>query len=152
LSFSRLAAGATSGQHHIVAIAYLSAPVAFPEFRWFMGACLSVEINTWFLILRRVIYKRRHPQIFQDAVAVSFYISWVVIRCYIYPAILFVFLRLAAERVADTQRLWHWPMVFIPVHFFLCVLNLKWSYDLFEPLVRKWISNDSEGTVIASGL
>jgi hypothetical protein len=43
-------------------------------------------------------------------------------------------------------------MVFIPVHFFLCLLNLKWSYDLFEPVVRKWISKDGDGPIIASGL
>jgi len=147
-------------QHHIVAIAYLSAPVAFPEYRWFMGACLSVEINTWFLILRRVVYKRRDvcPTMWQDAVSVLFYASWIAIRCFIYPAILIVFLQLAVERVHDTQRLWHWPMVFIPVHFFLCVLNLKWSYDLFEPLVRRWLTNGKAGdagmasSAISSGL
>ena len=34
-------------KHHAVAILYLLGPVLFPEYRWAMGACLSVEVNTW---------------------------------------------------------------------------------------------------------
>lgn len=121
-----------------------------------MGACLTVEVNTWFLILRRVLYKRRDSiqlPYLQDLVAASFYISWIAVRCVIYPAILFVFLHMARAKVLETNVFWHWPMVFIPVHFFLCVLNLKWSYDLFQPMVHKWLfKNMDEAAGISSGL
>jgi len=118
-----------------------------------MGACLSVEINTWFLILRRVVYKRKEvlPTMFTDTVTLLFYLSWIAIRCFIYPAILVVFLQMAREKILETDRLWHWPMVFIPVHFFLCVLNLKWSYDLFLPIFQRWFSilkRDGSATTI----
>jgi len=143
----------------MVVIAYLSAPIGWPEYRWFMGACLSVEINTWFLILRRVVYKRKEqlPHVLVEVVSMLFYVSWIAIRCFIYPAILVHFLHLAREKVETTNRLWHWPMIFIPVHFFLCILNLKWSYDLFEPIIRKWVrrfkGEKVESTsAVASGL
>jgi TLC domain len=129
-------------QHHFVAIAYLSGPLAWPEYRWFMGACLSVEINTWFLILRRVLYKRkdRIHSFVMELVSISFYATWIVIRIVLYPMIMYIFIEMAYDRVMETGILWHWPMVFLPVHFFLCVLNLKWSYDLFLPIVTKYVS------------
>jgi hypothetical protein len=123
-----------------------------------MGACLLVEINTWFLILRRVIYKQREREGLQstfvlDVVSALFYVSWIIIRCFIYPAILFVFLHMAKLKILESNVFWHWPMVFIPVHFFLCVLNLKWSYDLFLPMIRKLLTKEVDGSAaITSGL
>jgi len=141
-------------QHHFVAIAYLSAPIFWPEYRWFMGACLSVEINTWFLIARRVVYKRRDqmPAFVQDVVSQLFYLSWIVIRMYVYPLIMYIFCRMAYEEIVKTGVFWHWPMMFMPVHFFLCVLNLKWSYDLFKPIILRWFGSRKEETGVASGL
>ena len=129
-------------QHHIVSIAYLGAPIAFPEFRWFMGACLTVEINTWFLIMRRVVYKHRNqvPPFAQEIVSQCFYASWVVVRMYIYPGIMYVFCRLAYEEGVKTGIWFHWPMIFMPVHFILVLLNLKWSYDLFQPMIARTFS------------
>jgi hypothetical protein len=48
--------------------------------------------------------------------------------------------------------LWHWPMIFIPIHFFLCLLNLKWTYDLFQPIVNRWISKDLDASTVTNGL
>jgi hypothetical protein len=140
-------------QHHIVAILYLSAPLVLPDFRWFMGACLSVEINTWFLILRRYKRKDRNPML-QEIISILFYVSWVAIRCVVYPAIMVVFLRMAHAEVVRTDSLWHWQFIFLPVHFFLCVLNLKWTYDLFLPIVKRCMSTDKDATAstVSSGL
>jgi TLC domain len=136
-------------QHHFVAIAYLSGPVLWPEYRWFMGACLTVEINTWFLILRRVLFKRKAPALLQKVVEIGFYVSWIAIRVILYPLIMYMFCGMALERIQETGYLFHWPMIFIPVHFFLCVLNLVWTYDLFLPFFKK---SSSEPPQIASGL
>jgi TLC domain len=116
-----------------------------------MGACLTVEINTWFLILRRVLYKRKdfiHP-IVTDVVSFFFYLTWIVIRMILYPLIMYIFVQMAVAEVQTTGRLWHWPMMFLPVHFFLCILNLKWSYDLFAPMLRR---RPGATTEIARGL
>lgn len=45
-------------QHHVATILYLIIPYRFPEEGWLMGACLSVEVNTWLLIARRVFNKQ----------------------------------------------------------------------------------------------
>lgn len=138
----------------MVAIIYLSAPLAYPDYRWFMGACLSVEVNTWFLILRRVVNKTKdRSPVLKEIVSALFYVSWIIIRVFIYPAILVCFLQLAYQEVVATEQLWHWPMIFIPLHFFLCLLNLKWSYDLFEPIIKRWIgASDKAAAGVTSGL
>lgn len=132
-------------KHHFVAIAYLSGPVLWPQYRWFMGACLSVEINTWFLILRRVLYKRKSSELSQKIVSAGFYASWIAIRVILYPLIMFIFCFIARRKVVDTGILWHWPMMFIPVHAFLCFLNLKWTYDLFSPMFQREEKTMSSG-------
>eukprot|EP00527_Entomoneis_sp_CCMP2396_P009868 CAMPEP_0198138036 /NCGR_PEP_ID=MMETSP1443-20131203/1474_1 /TAXON_ID=186043 /ORGANISM="Entomoneis sp., Strain CCMP2396" /LENGTH=262 /DNA_ID=CAMNT_0043799659 /DNA_START=130 /DNA_END=918 /DNA_ORIENTATION=+ len=138
-------------QHHLVVIGYIVAPIVWAEYRWFMGALLTVEINTWFMILRRVVYKRKIEMI-SDAVSFSFYLTWIVIRCFIYPAVFIHFLELAQIQIETTGRFWHWPMIAIAVHFVLCCLNLKWSYDLFYPIVRSWIVSDADKPTVSNGL
>ena len=132
-------------------VAYLFGPIAFPKYRWFMGACLSVEINTWFLILRRVVYKRKIA-LLSDTVSACFYLSWIVIRCFVYPGIMVTFVQMAIHVVRETNQLFHWPMIFMPVHFVLCLLNLKWSYDLFMPIIKTWISKERSEVAVSSGL
>ena len=143
-------------------------PIVWPQARWCLGALLSVEINTWFLILRRILYKRRKENkrsfpILNQAVSVSFYVSWIIIRVFLYLAMLAYFLMLTHGAIVETGRYWHGPMICIPVHFFLCVLNLKWTFDLFAPIVREWLaplSNDgssrgataAKNHVVSSGL
>mmetsp|Transcript_26001 Transcript_26001/g.60366 ORF Transcript_26001/g.60366 Transcript_26001/m.60366 type:complete len:133 (+) Transcript_26001:784-1182(+) len=120
------------------------APMIWPEYRWFMGACMSVEINTWFLIARRLAYKKQPPKALTLVINSLFYASWVWIRCVIYPGILLLFLKLAQRAKQETGTLMHWPIIFLPIHFVLCVLNLKWTYDLLcKPLVKKWIQKEA---------
>lgn len=141
-------------KHHFVAIAYLSGPLAWPEYRWFMGACLSVEVNTWFLILRRVLYKRKesiHPFI-TEVVSLLFYVTWIAIRVFLYPMIMYIFVQMAYDRIMETGVLFHWPMIFIPVHFFLCILNLKWTYDLFLPMYTKYFTSTKGEIGVSRGL
>ena len=119
-----------------------------------MGACLSVEINTWFLILRRVLYKRKdriHP-ICTELVSFSFYVTWIAIRIFLYPMIMYIFIQMAYDKIIETGVLWHWPMIFMPVHFFLCILNLKWSYDLFQPIITQYISKSHREVAVSGGL
>lgn len=71
---------------------------------------------------------------------------------------MYIFLQMAYLKVIETGVLFHWPMMFMPVHFFLCVLNLKWSYDLFQPMIAKRWSLSLPGStkedvgVVSSGL
>lgn len=135
---------------------YLIAPVFYPEYRWFMGSLLSVEINTWFLILRRIVFKTSSVRPVSPWIGITvsamFYLTWILIRCIIYPHVLYTFLCLAVERIQETGRFFHFPMIFIPTHTALCLLNLKWTYDLFEPIVKRWFGNGPKAMVVQNGL
>ena len=137
-----------------MAVLYLMAPVYFPEFRWFMGSVLSVEVNTWFLILRRVVYKTdlNIPPLISESVSALFYVTWVLIRCVIYPGVLLTFCQMANDAIRTTGTVLHIPMIFIPIHFFLCLLNLKWTYDLFKPFFVRWFYGGSRPSVVQKGL
>ena len=71
-----------------------------------MGACLTVELNTWFLIARRVAYKRNlSGTTLSNVIDACFYASWIIIRCIIYPAILYTFISMAIVGIAETQSI-----------------------------------------------
>lgn len=161
-------------KHHIVAMLYLIGPIYYPEYRWFMGAILSVEINTWFLIARRLVYrnysniptgKNNRPTttaildvvshvfpLVQRTVSTMFYITWIAIRCYLYPSFLVMFYHMADERIRETGIYFHSEMIFIPVHTALCALNLKWTYDLFTPIIKRWLGTGPKQLVVQNGL
>jgi hypothetical protein len=140
-------------KHHFIALIYLIGPYLWPHYRWFMGACLTVELNTWFLIARRVAYKRNlSGTTLSNVIDACFYASWIIIRCIIYPAILYTFISMAIVGIAETQTIMHWELLFLPIHFFLCVLNLKWTYDLFQPIITRWYKGEQRPTRMSSGL
>lgn len=143
-------------QHHIAAMLYLVAPIAYPYLRWLMGVILSVEINTWFLICRRVVYRSNGSAKVSPAISYTvsalFYVTWIVIRCYLYPRYMIIFLQMWMERYQQTGIVWHIEVIFMPVHFALCALNLKWSYDLFTPIIKRWLGTGPKQMVVQSGL
>lgn len=65
---------------------------------------------------------------------------------------LVTFFQMAAERIQETGVYFHWPMMFIPAHAALCALNLKWTYDLFEPIVKRWLGIGPKPMVVQNGL
>lgn len=146
--------------HHIVAIIYLSAPVFFPRFRWLIGVVLSVELNTWFLICRRLVYRSNYcpsgyakvSPIITATVSAFFYITWLVIRCYLYPNVLITFFHLWKKESEKRGIFLFWELIFVPVHAVLCVLNLKWTYDLFKPIVKRWMGIGPKAMLIQHGL
>lgn len=142
-------------KHHIAAMFYLMGPFFWPEYQCFVGSILSVEVNTFFLIARRVVFKASSPipPLVQQFVSTMFYTTWIWIRCYIYPYMFVIFLFMASDRIQATNRYWHWEMIFIVAHAVLCVLNVKWTYDLFKPIVERWLGNGPKGVAtIQSGL
>jgi len=146
-------------KHHVVAILYLSAPIYFPRYQWIMGAVLSVEVNTWFLICRRLVYRSSYcpsyaqvSPIITTTVSSLFYITWIAIRCYLYPHVLVLFFKLWKEEIETQGKYFFWELLFIPVHVVLCILNLKWTYDLFKPIIKRWIGIGPKAIVVQNGL
>lgn len=132
-------------QHHIATLLYLIIPYVHREEGWLMGSCLSVEINTWLLIARRVFNKQGiGPWVINlscvsiriKLISILFYVTWIGIRCYIYPTILMVLWSAWFSEWTKSGSMFH-------THYFLavvlqsvfCLLNFKWTFDLF---MSKW--------------
>lgn len=135
-------------QHHIATLLYLMIPYQVHSVRWLMGACMSVEVNTWLLIARRVFNKQGFPpwtiidlsflSIRIKLISIFFYITWISIRCILYPYLLIPIWYLYKERAVEFDSNWNLLLVCFPLHSVFCALNLKWSYDLFMSKMRYW--------------
>lgn len=127
-----------------MALVYLSGPVVMPNYRCYMGVILCVELNTWFLIARRVLYLRKDtvPTMFRDFVDRAFYASWIVIRVFAYNWLLYRFIFDFHQRIVDNETL-AVPSVFLGTQIALNLMNLKWTYDLFLPIIKRMLNPDS---------
>lgn len=145
-------------QHHLVTILYVMVPFYNPTLRWVMGACMSVEINTWFLIARRVFNKQGFPPWIIDLsfvsiriklISIFFYVTWISIRVILYPVLMvFIFNRWVKEsaRVGSYMNIELVPVV---LHAIFCVLNLKWTFDLIMSKVRYFRRRRRGGGAVA---
>jgi TLC domain len=132
-------------QHHIVTMLYILIPFYRPEVRWCMGACMSVEINTWFLIARRVFNKQGFPpwsfdlgfvSIRVKLISICFYVTWIAIRDILYPVMMGYIVNrwwTESQKVGTYINIEAIPPV---LHAIFCILNLKWTYDLIMSKVR----------------
>ena len=141
-------------QHHIATILYLLIPYKYPEVRWLMGACLSVEVNTWLLIARRVFNKQGFPpwvinlppffSIRVKLISIFFYVTWVSIRCFLYPIIMKILWTSWLTRWQQTGSFMGMPYApSLFLHSIFCLLNAKWTFDLFMSKYRAWKSGKS---------
>ncbi|KAL7550394.1 hypothetical protein ACHAWF_013635 [Thalassiosira exigua] len=142
-------------QHHVATILYLIIPYLSPEDGWLMGACLSVEANTWLLIARRVFNKQGFgPWVWSlgffsirvKLISIFFYVTWISIRCYIYPIILGLLWTLWHDQWNRTGAVFHSRYaVALVLHSIFCVLNFKWTFDLFMSKFRALRSGKASG-------
>jgi hypothetical protein len=143
-------------QHHLVTLLYLSFPYTFRDMGWAMGVCLSVEINTWFLIARRVFNKQGFapwkidlPYLFScrvKLISIGFYVTWIFSRVFLYPYLLVCY-----YRICKSQKYPKGIMEFAMVlHAVFCYLNAKWTYDLINSKIKQWKLKGK--TKISSGL
>lgn len=151
---------ATIVKHHVVTLLYLLVPYLAPEYQWCMGACMSVELNTWFLIARRVFNKQGFPpwiiglppffSIRIKLISIFFYLTWVIIRCILYPSLMIVFTKMWNELSEEVGTRWNVLLVTQILHPVFCLLNFKWSYDLLMSKIRAW--RRKEESQISKGL
>jgi hypothetical protein len=59
---------------------------------------------------------------------------------------------MARERIQETGVFFHPEMIFIIVHAALCALNLKWTYDLFTPIIKRLLGSGPKTLVVQNGL
>jgi hypothetical protein len=133
---------------------YILIPYSMPDYRWCMGACMIVEVNTWFLIARRVFNKQGFPpwvlnlsfvSVRVKLISLFFYVTWIAIRCVLYPYLLVEFTRAWLEHSSKVGTRWNLILLSVPLHAAFCLLNLRWTYDLLMSKIRYWrrLSNKS---------
>jgi hypothetical protein len=134
-------------QHHIAVLLYILIPYLHPNVRYCMGACMTVEINTWFLIARRVFNKQGFPpwtlielnswlSIRVKVISIFFYLTWISIRCILYPALLVPFYQHWRSYSKVTGTSFNLLLFAVLLHTAFCLLNLKWSYELLMSKLR----------------
>lgn len=133
--------------HHFATLLYLLIPFLNPEYGWFMGACLSVEVNTWFLIGRRV-FNRDGKQVFSfeakgpggpmtvKIISLLFYVTWIVIRLGVYPSLYFIICMEYGLRAEKVGSLFNALMAAPALQAVFCYLNFMWSRDLLMSKLR----------------
>lgn len=141
--------------HHVVTILYIMIPALYPEVAWLMGSCMMVEINTWFLIARRS-FNKLGSKPFKSGVSIvkslrlvfiswSFYISWFVIRIFLYPYLLYIIVGVTQAMIRRAGTCLH-PVIMCPVvHSSLICLNTKWTIDLVRSKLKSNTKEKSKG-------
>lgn len=135
-------------QHHVATLIYLLIPYFHPQDTgWLMGACLIVEINTWLLIARRVFNKQGFGPWVIDLslfsirikiISTFFYVTWISIRCFLYPAIWKLLWSLWLEEYKEGVIFNSKYALALGLHSIFCCLNFKWTFDLFMSKFRAW--------------
>eukprot|EP00574_Skeletonema_japonicum_P005599 CAMPEP_0201728024 /NCGR_PEP_ID=MMETSP0593-20130828/14517_1 /ASSEMBLY_ACC=CAM_ASM_000672 /TAXON_ID=267983 /ORGANISM="Skeletonema japonicum, Strain CCMP2506" /LENGTH=301 /DNA_ID=CAMNT_0048220005 /DNA_START=156 /DNA_END=1061 /DNA_ORIENTATION=- len=135
-------------QHHLATLVYMLIPYMHPnETGWLMGACLIVEINTWLLIARRVFNKQGFGPWVIDLslfsiriklISIFFYVTWISIRCFLYPAIWRMIFSLWYENGYEEGDHFVIFSFALGLHTIFCGLNFKWTFDLFMSKFRAW--------------
>lgn len=151
---------ATIVQHHIATLAYLYIPYRFESFQFLFGVDMMVEVNTWFLIARRATnknglppWKLELPHLFSvkvKLISIFFYLTWIIIRCVLYPYVLAIFYSLL-----KTKSLTPHEEVALTIAAFLqaifCFLNATWTIDLIKSKIKQHRSKQKT-PVVSTGL
>ena len=147
---------ATIIQHHIATLFYIAIPYLHPFVRWLMGACMSVEVNTWFLIARRVFNKQGFPpwilnlptgvSIRVKLISILFYSTWIGIRCVIYPVIWIKLFSMWKMYSVEVGTMLNVLAIALPLHTIFCGLNFKWTWDLIVSKIRYWRKGGKGGS------
>ena len=150
--------------HHYATLLYIAVPIYHLPMRWFMGACMFVELNTWFMILRRVLNFKDASGLWKQIsrftnvptplgtvklVSVCFWITWVIIRLAIYPALVPVAVKMWWSEVLLSSYpapiSWMQVVLLAPVfQIYLTYLNLQWTLQL--------VKNKLQNKAVAKGL
>lgn len=133
-------------KHHVATIAYLFVPFFKPDQGWLMGACMSVEINTWFLIARRTFNREGHKMFNPGVppmkslrimcVSTCFYISWFVIRLIVYPSLCVPILQMVWKETYHKGRVFDITLICPPIQLVLMFMNVKWTIDLVRSKLK----------------
>ena len=115
--------------HHCITIAGWCFPMFLPSLRKGCAIVCLVEVNTWFKFVRRY-----SPDWLTQPLDLAFIVSWLVIRCGVYP---YYFVLMIQEWHRYTRdecdgKAWNSASLAAVLLGTLCTLNLHWTIELFS--------------------
>lgn len=123
---------------------------------------MSVEINTWFLIARRVFNKQGFSpwviglppfvSIRVKLISIFFYLTWISIRCILYPYLLLEVFQLWQEQTKKVGTKLNVVAIALPLQVIFCLLNIKWTYDLIMSKMRYLRRQGKKNEALSKGL
>jgi len=132
--------------HHMVTIICLLVPKVHPEYLWVMGACMFVELNTWFLIARRSCNKRGEKPFVAGAsfakscrmltISLCFYSSWFSIRLALNGFLLPEIFKLWIAHSQRCGSMLNLTLISVFSQLALVILNTKWTIDLMRSKLK----------------
>ena len=136
----------------------LIVPFFLPKMRCLMGVGLSVEINTWLLIFRRYLFKNEIcvPAALHTTLSLMFHLTWIVVRIILYPMLMVVVARVAIDNYIFWDPPFHHETILsswaLAGWFGIVLLNLKWSVNLFLPMITGKKKKGKGGNTLNRGL
>lgn len=122
--------------HHIASFVFLSVPFFEEQFQWHGALNLFVEVNTFFLILRR----QAAPESFlYTLLDYCFLSTWIFLRLVIFPTVV-VFFSYEYLRFTRNHSEGNWfnIMLLAPIlQIILTLLGFKWTYDMLLKMASK---------------
>merc|ERR1712048_898285 len=113
---------------------------------------MSVEVNTWLLIARRLfnkngigVWEMGESKFQVKLISIGFYATWIFIRLVVYPALFFAIWDGYLARSKVVGSYWHALLVAPILQIVFIVLNLKWSWDLLKSKFRSDDVGPSKG-------
>lgn len=122
--------------HHVASFVFLSVPFYEKQFQWHGALNLFVEVNTFFLILRRQASPTSLTYTILDYCFLS---TWIFLRLVIFPTlvIFFSYEYLRFTHV-DSKGSWVNIMLLAPIlQSILTLLGFKWTYDMLIKIASK---------------
>lgn len=119
--------------HHLVTLIMTLVPWRYPRFAWHFAVCILVEINTWFLTLKRNLPIGSFS--FQLC-EILFYISWVALRLILFPILVLFYV---SEYVRFSQSYGSFLNIVVispSLQFLVTCLSFKWTVDMLRKRQR----------------
>jgi len=119
-------------QHHILTLFYMLIQYSIQLHPWLYSLAISVEFNTFLLILRRVLHTPKRTLAsftLSILISTSFYLSWIFTRCIVCP-----YMMIPIWEFSKECRIVGWLCMVIQGVF--CGLNFRWTVQLGRSKLR----------------
>eukprot|EP01036_Dinobryon_divergens_P029853 gene29853-39017_t len=115
--------------HHLVTLVMTLVPFVHQQFGWHFGACILVEVNTFFLTLRRNLSRGTAAYAISD---ILFYVSWVVLRLVLFPWLTLFYIREYIRFSTHAQTYFNLVLITPCLQTIVTMMSFMWTVDMLK--------------------